>query len=182
MFVIIGIFNLIMAIFIDNVMTRSLKRKLMEIGSSTPSIKKEAEEVLLYLHGETIVHHPELLGHEKPFVEADRDFSVTREVFNEWLLHPEMHALLEAADVETALKSELFDVLDVDMGGEVGFDEFVSGLMRLRGPITKSDIVAVRLKVRYMTGMIEDMWNIVVGSNARERSGRSVDTPDAVDD
>ena len=49
--------------------------------------------------------------------------------------------------IETATKSELFDVLDADMGGELTLSELRNGLMRLRGPITKSDIVAVRLEI-----------------------------------
>merc|ERR1712193_522894 len=66
--------------------------------------------------------------------------------------------MLEEVDIETSTKFELFDVLDVNMGGELGLDELIGGLMRLRGPISKSDIVAVRLKVRYMTKLIEDVW------------------------
>merc|ERR1712186_12635 len=84
---------------------------------------------------------------------------ISRDVFNTWLRTEEMVELLEEVDIETSTKYELFDVLDVDMGGELGIDELVGGLMRLRGPISKSDIVAVRLKVRHMTKLIEDIWN-----------------------
>merc|ERR1712125_27228 len=86
------------------------------------------------------------------------DIGITRDVFRELLHYPEINNILEKGDIETATKADLFDALDVDMGGELGFNELIGGLMRLRGPITKSDIVAIRLKVRYITGMVEDLW------------------------
>merc|ERR1712083_1108033 len=87
------------------------------------------------------------------------DVVVTREIFNAWLMDPDMLTLLEECDIETATKFELFDVLDVDMGGSLGIPELVGGLMRLRGPVSKSDIVAVRLTVRYITSLLESIWD-----------------------
>ena len=56
--------------------------------------------------------------------------------------------LFREAHIETATKSEVFDVLDSDMSGALTVQELTSGLMRLRGPITKTDVVATRLQVR----------------------------------
>merc|ERR1712228_463339 len=75
-----------------------------------------------------------------------------------WLRDPVLNNLLEEVDIETSTKFELFDVLDVDDGGELGLDELIGGLMRLRGPISKSEIVAIRLKVQYMTKLLEGVW------------------------
>merc|ERR1719218_567802 len=83
---------------------------------------------------------------------------ISRDKFNEWLQFPQMISLFKDAGICTATNAELFDVLDVDMGGELEMDELTGGLMRLRGPITKTDIVAVRLKTRYMTYLIEEIW------------------------
>merc|ERR1712050_717281 len=91
---------------------------------------------------------------------------VTRDVFNTWLMNPDMLNLLEECEIETATKFELFDVLDVDMGGTLGVNELIGGLMRLRGPVSKSDIVAVRLKVRYITELIEELWTTVCEESA----------------
>merc|ERR1712060_788712 len=93
----------------------------------------------------------------------DEDMMVTRDIFNAWLTDPDMLSLLEECEIETATKFELFDVLDVDMGGSLGVNELIGGLMRLRGPVSKSDIVAVRLKVRYITGLIEKIYNKIEG-------------------
>merc|ERR1711924_184252 len=86
------------------------------------------------------------------------DEQIPREVFNHWLTYPDVIKMLDAAGIDTATKFELFDVLGVDMGGELSLEEMVNGLMKLRGPITKTDLVAVRLKVRYTTKMVEEMW------------------------
>merc|ERR1711988_1675431 len=76
--------------------------------------------------------------------------------------------MLEDAHIETSTRADLFDVLDVDMGGELAIGELVDGLMRLRGPITKSDIVAVRLKVSYMTKMVEDLWQKLCNDDGKD--------------
>merc|ERR1712083_1009707 len=81
---------------------------------------------------------------------------ITREIFNKWLNDDRrMLNILEELDIETSTKYELFDMLDVDMGGELEFGELVEGLMRVRGPIAKCDIVATRLSVRYLTKLME---------------------------
>merc|ERR1712137_291930 len=81
---------------------------------------------------------------------------ITRDIFNGWLIHDRrMIDILEELDIDTATKFELFDMLDVDMGGELEFGELVDGLMHVRGPIAKIDIVATRLSVRYLTRMME---------------------------
>lgn len=86
---------------------------------------------------------------------VDEDILISREVFNVWLQDPEMLAVLEEVEIETSTKFELFDVLDVDEGGELSFDELVSGLMCLRGPHSKCDVVSVRLQVRYVAQLVE---------------------------
>merc|ERR1712118_231337 len=88
-------------------------------------------------------------------------FVITREKFTQWLKTPEMHGLLNEIGVETATKMELFDVLDADSGGELSIEELTGGLMRLRGPITKTDIVAVRLKVRLLMDMVDGLGDLV---------------------
>jgi len=146
MVVTVGIFNLIMAIFIDNVSCSSLSRRLNEIGNSFEAIELLVRESISKFVAEATN------------MKYSEDVTISRQVFNEWLDRPAVTRLLETMDIEVSSKAGIFDVLDVDMSGELEFEELIGGLMHLRGPITKSDIVAVRLKVRYMCGLIEDMW------------------------
>ena len=69
----------------------------------------------------------------------------------QWLQEPNFLQVLENADVDVSNKFDLFDVLDADMGGKLELDEVVTGLMKLRGPVSKSDLVAMRLQVRLLT-------------------------------
>merc|ERR1712190_641155 len=106
---------------------------------------------------------------------------VTREVFSEWLREPEILGLLEEVEVETSTKWELFDALDVDGGGELTVEELVSGLMKLRGPVSKNDIVATRLKLLYVTELVEDLCekiDIVLDEQGKETELAQAIAPD----
>merc|ERR1712217_987980 len=64
--------------------------------------------------------------------------AIPKELFTQWLDKEEMVRMLSEADIEISEKGHLFDVLDVDMGGSLGLDELLVGLMKLRGPITRA--------------------------------------------
>lgn len=167
MFVTVGVFNLIMAIFIDNVVTSSLDRKLQEIGETAPDIEDRFKEALAVLINQqyhffdpsesSAIDSRGIANDAKRWSLIPKDLSVTREVFNRWLKKPELQSLLTEAHIAISSKAELFDVLDADSGGALETDELINGLMRLRGPLTKTDIVAVRLKTGYITQMLEDL-------------------------
>ncbi|CAJ1340850.1 unnamed protein product [Effrenium voratum] len=83
--------------------------------------------------------------------------SISRDMFMMWLQDPEFTTMLEEADVDMSDKFRMFDILDVDMGGELSADELVTGLMQLRGDVSKGDIVAIMLKVRHLTYAIDEV-------------------------
>jgi len=175
-----GLFNLIMAIFIDSVKNGNAAMKQKELGQSAHSIRRSLEvtfAMLILGEDPSILHESgwsTFLSRLSPESKTERseealcafedlpdDTTITREVFNLWLQDPQVSGLLQEADIDISNKFDLFDILDVDMQGELGIGEFVNGLMALRGPVTKSDIVATRLKVRFVTAKIDDVWNKV---------------------
>merc|ERR1712050_451543 len=79
--------------------------------------------------------------------------------------------LLEEMDIGTANKTELFDVLDCDLSGELEVNEVVAGLMKLRGPSEKSDTVAALLGVRYLTTLLREVHDKICGQSAEQGSG-----------
>mmetsp|Transcript_4577 Transcript_4577/g.10575 ORF Transcript_4577/g.10575 Transcript_4577/m.10575 type:complete len:119 (-) Transcript_4577:49-405(-) len=77
--------------------------------------------------------------------------------FLSWLKDPGFVAVLKDADIETANESGIYEVLDADMSNTLSIDEVYVGLMRLRGPIAKSEIVGLILRLRHVTTLIAEM-------------------------
>merc|ERR1719247_995668 len=76
-----------------------------------------------------------------------------------------MVQMLAEAEIDVSVRSDLFDVLDVDMSGELELDEVIGGLMMMRGPITKSDMVAVRLKVGFIVDLVQDVIALQISNH-----------------
>ncbi|CAJ1334699.1 unnamed protein product [Effrenium voratum] len=206
LFVTIGIFNLIMAVFIDNVTDGSTKKRQRQLGQNQPKtewviantlrhiiltniVRKEAEEELALAEKtgadgsrrvsraleERLQALQEMYGYQPHSTEeyadltdkiriemAEKDIVVTKEEFNRWLsTEMEFLSKLDDAEVDLSCKFDLFDVLDADLSGELEFEEMVDGLLKCRGPASKTDIIAIRLKtallVRMMTKMCEKL-------------------------
>lgn len=169
MLVTFGLFNLIMAIFVDHITSNSVARKQQTISNSHDDTKRRLEDMFAFLimHCKTAVgkrHHMLTRQERQRFEEAwhadeNRSFPehvvVNRTIFKKWCMNPEFVDLMDEIEIDAANLTDLFDVLDSDMSGELTPREIVDGLMKLRGPITKADIVAIRMKARYIAQMIE---------------------------
>merc|ERR1712113_1271258 len=101
------------------------------------------------------------MGEEALDMDEQLKKPIQRSQFQAWLDDPDMLQMLEDVQIDSSTKFEIFDVLDMDMNAQLELDELVGGLMRLRGGICKSDIVAIRMKVRYLTKMTEEIWTKV---------------------
>ncbi|CAK9024954.1 unnamed protein product [Durusdinium trenchii] len=93
---------------------------------------------------------------------AERDIVVTKDQFNHWLTtEKEFIGRLDDSEIDLSCKFDLFDVLDADLSGELEFEEMVDGLLKCRGPASKTDIIAIRLKtallVKMMTRLCEKL-------------------------
>ncbi|CAE6971903.1 Cacna1g [Symbiodinium sp. CCMP2456] len=183
----VGLFNLIMAVFLDNVLKSQGQRKMREIGDSSAAVCTD-----LQLHIRRFLCEPaseterglfdrlsesaqQKLAHvteegyyrdqatKKKIAEAtyqilqEDQVSISKDMFTVWLQDPEFVTMLEEADVDMSDKFRMFDILDVDMGGELSADELVTGLMQLRGDVSKADIVAIQLKVSHLTYVMEEI-------------------------
>eukprot|EP00913_Durusdinium_trenchii_P016072 g15106.t1 len=65
--------------------------------------------------------------------------------------------VLKDADIETANESGIYEVLDADMSNSLSIEEVYNGLMRLRGPIAKSEIVGLILRLQHATTLLTEM-------------------------
>jgi hypothetical protein len=174
MIVTFGLFNLIQAVFIENVMTTGARRRQQRLGTNVTEARLRFEVMLArnILRTKTATgkkHH--LLSHaEKKALTAQLDLDaaaafhmlpadlvISRDMFNNWIRIPGTIDLFEDSDIDTSTAYELFDALDADLNGTLTPKEIVEGLMLMRGPITKCDMIAVRMKVRYITRMMEHL-------------------------
>eukprot|EP00931_Biecheleriopsis_adriatica_P072288 TRINITY_DN4642_c0_g1_i1.p1 TRINITY_DN4642_c0_g1~~TRINITY_DN4642_c0_g1_i1.p1 ORF type:complete len:702 (+),score=151.32 TRINITY_DN4642_c0_g1_i1:123-2228(+) len=173
----IGIFNLIMAIFIDNVVGSQQSRKQKELSDNTERIefKMKAKIATLLLQDADL-----LKGLDKETRMALKDaenskkggslrrlmstlfkapnVDISRQLFIKWLDEDkEFNDILNEASIETSAKAELFNILDADSGGTLDLQELFTGLMHLRGDVTKGDIIGMSMKLRYCISMVEQL-------------------------
>eukprot|EP00930_Biecheleria_cincta_P020220 TRINITY_DN15254_c0_g1_i1.p1 TRINITY_DN15254_c0_g1~~TRINITY_DN15254_c0_g1_i1.p1 ORF type:complete len:349 (-),score=73.06 TRINITY_DN15254_c0_g1_i1:122-1168(-) len=186
MLVAVGLFNLIMAVFIDNVTKSQNQRKQKELGESTNAVEthlkfllakfindvrageEDTRPLLQRLSADALkqlstltsgfFHHPNEQRHAADMsfkLLRDASINISRQVFQAWLKDPEFVRVLEDADVDISNRFELFNILDVDHGGELSVDELLNGLMTLRGDVSKGDVVSILLRVRELSKRLE---------------------------
>eukprot|EP00930_Biecheleria_cincta_P082838 TRINITY_DN7248_c0_g1_i1.p1 TRINITY_DN7248_c0_g1~~TRINITY_DN7248_c0_g1_i1.p1 ORF type:complete len:630 (-),score=102.35 TRINITY_DN7248_c0_g1_i1:313-2202(-) len=193
LFVTVGIFNLIIAVFIDNVNDGSAKKKQYQLGVSAAKTELRLAEAFREQCIDTGLAHQrktlrqrmtnavvakledlESAASGKP-PRRNRDMekltaaikkemlgkevSVNKEVFNAWIRKGQSHVLdaLDDAEIDISMKYELFEILDTEIRGQLTFTELLEGLMKCRGPISKVDMVSVRLQVKFLTSMVKDI-------------------------
>eukprot|EP00435_Cladocopium_sp_Y103_P062242 s1190_g23.t2 len=188
MLVTVGLFNLIMAVFIDNVTKSQNQRKQKELGESAemtecalkmmlakfinePRAGDGSKDMLKRISDDALKKLASLTdaGRSRNQAELRRvaneafnlleecHINITREVFAAWLKDPEFVRVLEEAEVDISNKFELFNILDVDSGGELSVEELLNGLMGLRGDVSKGDVVSILLRVRDLLQRVEKM-------------------------
>mmetsp|Transcript_3660 Transcript_3660/g.8518 ORF Transcript_3660/g.8518 Transcript_3660/m.8518 type:complete len:528 (-) Transcript_3660:276-1859(-) len=160
MLVTVGIFNLIMAVFIENVMSSQFVRKQTEISETALMMETKIKDRIIQKLGlkrSSFRASPDLrtrsAGLDGVLQVGGRNIS--REEFDLWLRDADFVRVLDEASIDVSANIGLFDVLDADGGGELSINELVTGLMSLRGPVTKGDVIGMSLKVRYLVGMME---------------------------
>jgi len=169
-------------------MQNQLKDVLIDISLRTDGIsppRSKVEEACISVkrwfqrvihsrhHRETQARRQSIYLYNK-FKMLDSGMRITRQVFDMWLRDDGFLKLLDSLDINTSNKAELFDVLDSDQSGELEVEEIISGLMRMRGPPQKSDMIAALLGVRHAVAVVEDLKQHLVddfkiGSQHRRR-------------
>eukprot|EP00747_Dinoflagellata_sp_TGD_P195613 gnl/TRDRNA2_/TRDRNA2_64549_c0_seq1.p1 gnl/TRDRNA2_/TRDRNA2_64549_c0~~gnl/TRDRNA2_/TRDRNA2_64549_c0_seq1.p1 ORF type:complete len:680 (+),score=125.28 gnl/TRDRNA2_/TRDRNA2_64549_c0_seq1:68-2041(+) len=86
----------------------------------------------------------------KLFSEADEDRSgkLSWKEFESKLEAPAFLKVLQNMDVEPNEAKELFKLIDIDDSGEIDYEEFISGFLRLRGPAKAIDLTMVMHEAR----------------------------------
>jgi len=162
--VVIGLFNVISAIFVENTMQAAAQlqaskrqQRLNDESCWAVNFVILLRALLLRMHGQTWeidqltegrCIHQMILKAEFPQDDFD---DVLKED------HSAKHALIEL-DIDPQDNKYLSDILDSDHGGTIGVLELVDGLKRLRGEPRRSDTIAIDLMVCSLQEKVDDIW------------------------
>eukprot|EP00928_Gymnodinium_smaydae_P064206 TRINITY_DN47606_c0_g1_i1.p1 TRINITY_DN47606_c0_g1~~TRINITY_DN47606_c0_g1_i1.p1 ORF type:complete len:647 (-),score=157.82 TRINITY_DN47606_c0_g1_i1:39-1979(-) len=142
-----GIFNLIMATFVDNALSVARRNELRRMRLRLSDQRRQARIVSNFIEKVWYVVHPDAdPTHFDPHVAMH--MKINADQFNELIDDPEVQGFLEELDVPEDDRRGLFDVLDADGGGMLEMEELLTGIVKLRGDPRRSDVVHVGLVLR----------------------------------
>jgi len=165
--VVIGMFNVISAIFVENTMSFASDFAAKKRRSALHDEVRWAVNVMVLLQGVLNYIDPDLPGLQ----ELTDTGKCSSELFNQ-ILGMQVHrnvlesVLEESAPVQKALDKldinpcdhkHLSDILDPHNRGYIGLLEIIDGIKRLRGDPRRSDIIAVDLMVRSLHGKADNI-------------------------
>jgi len=161
-FVIVGLFNVISAIFVESTMKAASKiaRTEKQYRLADDGLWNMQIGVLMHSLSEAAVitarrHsiHSAVESEIRQLVTLEID----TELFNEWFRDDRVRIALNDLDIDPGDHASLFDILDGDQSGTLFVNEIIDGLKRLRGEPRRSDIIAIDLKVR----SVQDQCNFI---------------------
>jgi len=99
----------------------------------------------------------------KLFKELDTDESGSLTILElEYNLDvPDVRAVFDSLQIDTSDAWALFKLLDTDEGNEIDVDEFVHGLMRLKGEPKRSDILELEVKVGMVMKGVDHLTQVL---------------------
>eukprot|EP00928_Gymnodinium_smaydae_P029546 TRINITY_DN22216_c0_g1_i1.p1 TRINITY_DN22216_c0_g1~~TRINITY_DN22216_c0_g1_i1.p1 ORF type:complete len:676 (-),score=131.29 TRINITY_DN22216_c0_g1_i1:134-2050(-) len=147
MLVTFGIFNLIMATFVDNALAAARHNELLRMQTRLSDMDRQARIVSEFIERLWICLHPNMDLKEFSVAEA-MSMTLAAEDFDRIIEDPDIQSILEELDVPEDDRRALFDVLDADGGGQLEMEELIKGIIKLRGDPRRSDVVHVGLVLR----------------------------------
>jgi len=179
-----GLFNLIMAIYVENTMMAAKthhddskarrERESLRVAHTTKQLLKK---ICAAHHAFTNMGEVDDSENSRKtaelFQEITEDMVVSRELFLLLVQDPEIQVLLDTLDVPPE-RAHLFDVLDADDSGGLQIEELVQGLLKVRGDSRKSDTVACLLATKALHEIMRNMEKHM--SKIMERLGMDDDS------
>jgi len=162
-----GLFNLIMAIYIENTLQTAKsehesdklkKKEAFFVGENTKKLLKMFYIVQSYVNEGHIVTRKTLqdvLAQYQVSGIPDTSLSISKDTFLVVLQDPVAHKIMDDLDVPME-RDRLFDVLDADGSGTLEMKELIQGILRVRGEAQRSDVLAGVLGVRALLDMFRD--------------------------
>jgi len=168
MLVMFGVFNLIMALYIESTMmaakaqqetTQQYKRELVRVADYT-------RELMLRFY---LAQRKANDGHvpkDMPKEILDVSIDISKDTFLNVIQDPKSRQFMDDLEIPSE-RARLFDVFDADASGSLDVKELVRGLLRVRGETQRSDIVAGYLGVRALLELVRQLEQKVQVGNAK---------------
>merc|ERR1712066_1182968 len=83
-------------------------------------------------------------------LDANQSGSLSLEEFEKHIEDEKIIAYLRSRGIDISQVRTLFTLLDVDQTGDVDMDEFVNGVIRLKGGATSMDLAVLTYQVEYI--------------------------------
>jgi len=165
--VVIGLFNVISAIFVESTMSSAALLASRVKQERLDNKDRWAENVVTLLRSFLVVAWPDMEGldglaegryTDQMLSELVR-ITFPRQVIDEVVHHDEqaLNALTKL-DIDPSDHKYLSDILDPANTGSVSILSLVDGLKRLRGEPRRSDIITVDLMIRSSQQKVDDIW------------------------
>mmetsp|Transcript_55299 Transcript_55299/g.109858 ORF Transcript_55299/g.109858 Transcript_55299/m.109858 type:complete len:653 (+) Transcript_55299:123-2081(+) len=165
--VVIGLFNVISAIFVESTMSSNALHASKVKQERLDNKDLWAESVVTLVRSFLLVAEPDMEGldglaegryTERMLSELVR-ITFPRQVIDEVVHHDEqaLNALTKL-DIDPSDHKYLSDILDPGNTGSVSIVSLVDGLKRLRGEPRRSDIITVDLMIRSSQQKVDDIW------------------------
>eukprot|EP00929_Paragymnodinium_shiwhaense_P064365 TRINITY_DN3222_c1_g1_i1.p1 TRINITY_DN3222_c1_g1~~TRINITY_DN3222_c1_g1_i1.p1 ORF type:complete len:794 (-),score=107.64 TRINITY_DN3222_c1_g1_i1:152-2533(-) len=175
LFVTFGIFNMIVAIFVETVLEAARQKRRVAADQESILFGQQLQRLLMRFlptedgnAGAAVSYWSfvrdglqELLAIERPgrskgYGGAEFGMKIDRAMFVQVIRDPEVKEILDEFDICSGDGASLFDVIDADGSGELDVQELVVGLSKLRGGADKSDVVASLLGVRALQRLLRE--------------------------
>eukprot|EP00927_Polykrikos_kofoidii_P082302 TRINITY_DN8144_c0_g1_i2.p1 TRINITY_DN8144_c0_g1~~TRINITY_DN8144_c0_g1_i2.p1 ORF type:complete len:698 (+),score=99.18 TRINITY_DN8144_c0_g1_i2:164-2095(+) len=138
----IGLLNVIVAIYVEKTTSAAKRNDLVmkrERLEDDAFFQEKTHEVVCMAFGQTAMPTNK---------DDDRASRISAEDFGRLCTVPRFRTLLTELDIAEEDQLDLFDTLDVDVGGTVDKEEMVSGIAKLRGDARRADVISVALALR----------------------------------
>lgn len=178
-FVCFGLFNVIIALFIENVVIASktdVKRKRRErLRDQSFFAKKMIELITTLLRLKDESEEPERrhirkslskrTSHESSskstvdILKRGSKMEITPDLFEQLRLDTEAIEIFADLDIADDDRFSLFETLDVDGSGTIDLPELIDGISKLRGEARRSDIVSIDFMLKHLSSQVNDSFD-----------------------
>merc|ERR1712008_429938 len=88
---------------------------------------------------------------------ANLQVHINRKDFEAVIRNDEVSELLDSLEISVTSAAKLFDILDCNGSGWVDIAEMAEGLLKMRGPVDKGDLVSTVLMVRHVQKTLHEI-------------------------